>query len=120
MKQYLEMKDDEDQGAVTAIMKSLEKRWAVADQEVFIAAVVLNPFYRTVPFAQVNQLNNAGIQVLLASLYYRFYNNDAPEEFYTELDEYLNCRGRYLNMNAHCGRMANFAANQVCDLVFVS
>jgi hypothetical protein len=35
----------------TAILESIEKRWAKADQDVFIAAVLLNPFVKASPFS---------------------------------------------------------------------
>ena len=40
------MTDEEDLDAVHAIMESLEEHWAVADQQIFIAAVIVNPFYQ--------------------------------------------------------------------------
>ena len=49
--QYKSMVDPEDMVGCTAIIKSIEAQWATADQEIFIAAVVLNPFYQSTPFA---------------------------------------------------------------------
>ena len=67
------LEDDEDRPRATAIINSIEKRWAAADQEVFIAAVVLNPFFKTIPFANHISLTNAGIHTLLERLWLRFF-----------------------------------------------
>ena len=45
--QYKSMADPEDAMGCAAIMDSIEARWATADQEIFIAAVILNPFYKS-------------------------------------------------------------------------
>ncbi|GLB43960.1 putative protein of unknown function (DUF 659) [Lyophyllum shimeji] len=51
--QYRAMTDEDDAVGCNAIVQSIERRWAKADQEVFIAAVILNPLYQTTPFAQL-------------------------------------------------------------------
>ncbi|KIJ07418.1 hypothetical protein PAXINDRAFT_90413, partial [Paxillus involutus ATCC 200175] len=45
--QYKSMSEPEDTKAVSAIIQSIERRWAKCDQEILIAAVVINPFYKT-------------------------------------------------------------------------
>lgn len=60
--QYQKMQTDaDDVAACASIIASIEKQWAVSDQEIFVAAVLLNPFYRNTPFAPLSFLNNAGI-----------------------------------------------------------
>jgi hypothetical protein len=44
MMQYRNMTDEEDLDAANAIMESLERRWAVADQQIFIASIILTLF----------------------------------------------------------------------------
>jgi hypothetical protein len=45
--QYQSMTDPDDvKGCTATIIKSIEAHWATANQEIFIAAVVLNPFYQ--------------------------------------------------------------------------
>ncbi|KZP34710.1 hypothetical protein FIBSPDRAFT_971865, partial [Athelia psychrophila] len=95
MMQYRAMTDEADLDASAAIMESIEKRWAVADQEVFMATVIVNPFYQTRPFALLHYFNNAGVARLLGNLWLRFYSHEAPREFYSELTAYLTHRGRY-------------------------
>jgi hypothetical protein len=63
--QYQSMTHPEDVEGCTAIIESIEACWATADQEIFIAAVVLNPFYQSMLFAPLQFLTNAGIQSML-------------------------------------------------------
>jgi hypothetical protein len=46
MMQYQQLTDEEDLDAAAAIMKSLEWHWAVANQQIFITAVIVSPFYQ--------------------------------------------------------------------------
>ena len=88
-------RDVDDLVGCTAIINSLEKRWLAADQTVFIATVIINPIFRTTPFAPHPRFINARIKSLLASLYSRFFQSDAPNAFYTELHDYLMGSGQY-------------------------
>jgi hypothetical protein len=104
---YREMKDAEDLDGCRAIIESIERRWKKADQDVFIAAVILNPFYCTAPFAPLDFLNNAGIHALLNRLWVRFYgqgNNgqQPPPDFHTHITEYLNSSGYFKNLKSQC------------------
>jgi len=110
------MDDDDDIHGCRAVMASIERRWAVADQQIFIAAVVLNPFYQCAPFASHPFLNNAGIHTLLRHLWIRFYTSEPPDDFYSELTEYLTPSGRYINLASHCFRARSEAERKVCLL----
>jgi hypothetical protein len=90
------MTDEEDLDATATIMESLKWHWAVTDQQIFIAAVIVNPFYQGRPFAQLHFLNNNGIHSLLAHLFTRFYQVQAPQDFHAELTEYLTHMGHYV------------------------
>ena len=71
--QYVKLlKDHKDRPGATAIINSIEKWWAAADQEVFIAAVVLNPFFKTTLFTNHISLTNVGIHTLLECLWLHF------------------------------------------------
>jgi len=70
--QYKSMTDVDDVVGCNAIIESIEARWATADQEIFIAAVVLNPFYQSTPFSTLQFLTNAGIYSMLSRLWERF------------------------------------------------
>jgi len=42
---YQAMTDPDDLPGCTAIINSLEKRWSKTDQEIFIATLIMNPFF---------------------------------------------------------------------------
>ncbi|SJL01174.1 uncharacterized protein ARMOST_04492 [Armillaria ostoyae] len=61
-----------------ALLSSIERRWGKSDQEVFIAAVVLNPFMKLTPFrltSQTSFLTMAGLNDLFSRLYTRFFTD---------------------------------------------
>lgn len=111
--QYTEMAkaDTEDNVACTAIIKSIETRWSKADQEVFIAAVVVNPFYQNTPFAPLRQLTLHGIQMMLYRLWLRFYKTEPPELLSEQVKEYLTETGLFSDLKTIRG-MAQIAAER--------
>ncbi|KAI6015981.1 hypothetical protein EDC04DRAFT_2903503 [Pisolithus marmoratus] len=91
----------DDEVMITAIMDSLEKHWSKSDQEVFIAAVILNPVYKARPFSRINKFTNAGIYLLLVKLWKHFYHGmDPPVELQREMMDYLQGLGDYEGMDA--------------------
>ncbi|KAH7919498.1 hypothetical protein BV22DRAFT_1090514, partial [Leucogyrophana mollusca] len=44
----------QDHDLIAVIIASLETRWSKCDQDIFIAAVILNPLYKIEPFAQLS------------------------------------------------------------------
>ena len=91
----------------TAIINSIEKRWAKAEQEVFIATVVLNPFIKVTPFSSQSEfLAPANILMLLKHLYSRFFSVTEQEDklkvnmmqLYSNLDEYFKGTGICKNL----------------------
>lgn len=111
------MKDPDDADAVDAIISSIEKRWAVADQEVFIACLIVNPFYQTRPFAKLYHFNNSGVSMLLGRLWKRFYEAEPSFEFYEEVKEYLNHTDRYKDLANQCARQQHTAEAKVCLII---
>jgi hypothetical protein len=85
----------EEKTMIQAIIDSLEKRWSKCDQDVFLAAVILNPLYRIKPFARIRKFTNAGVIALLVKLWDRFYSNIPHELFRKEVLEYLEGHGDY-------------------------
>lgn len=90
--------EGDDSAGIKAILDSIESRWAKCDQEVFIAAVILNPIYKTAPFANLPILNLAGIYALLCRLWKQFYGTTPPATLWTELKDYIDNRGAYENL----------------------
>ena len=97
------MTDPDDLPGCTAIINSLEKRWSKTDQEIFIATLILNPFYGRTPLAQSSHFNNAGITALLDQVWRRvFKTDDVPVEFYNQLHDYLNKSGEFSRLYFTC------------------
>ncbi|KAG9308840.1 hypothetical protein JVU11DRAFT_11470 [Chiua virens] len=104
MMQYKSLLDPEDIEAVAVIIDSIERRWVKCDQEIFIATVVLNPFYKTTPFSCIPALNNANIRTLLECLYVRFFCSDPPPKFNDQLIHYLQEAGEFNTLRVRCER----------------
>ena len=99
--QYQKManSDVEDQAGCTAIIASLERRWLKADQELFIGAVLLNPFFRTSPFAPHPALNIAGVYTIIGLLWTRFYDTAPPDVLNLHIGEYLAGSGFFKHLD---------------------
>ncbi|KAL1672232.1 ribonuclease H-like domain-containing protein [Schizophyllum commune] len=75
-----------------AVHKSLEKRWKKIDQDIFILAVVFNPYIRTACFASESPFCRTGtIRQLVIKCYKRIFNtsNEPNTEFRSALSDYL-------------------------------
>lgn len=108
--QDLKLKDPANIPGCTAILDSIEKRWAKADQDVFVAAVLLNPFVKVAAFAaRVPFLTRAGVLELMKRLYRRFFS---VTESATQLDQHLlqlnSNLEDYLNGTGICESMGQY------------
>ncbi|KAH9884320.1 ribonuclease H-like domain-containing protein [Cubamyces lactineus] len=103
--------DDTQQIITDAVTASLEKRWDKSDQDVFIAAVILNPFIRTQPFRQLPELfTPAAIYLLLERLWTRFYpETSVPDDFYTSVKSYLSEDGQFATLSKTMTAVTNAA-----------
>jgi hypothetical protein len=96
--QYRNM--DENKDMQIAILSSLEKCWAKADQEVFIAAVLINPLFRVLPFHQLDFLNRSGIHALFTWLWKHFYPGSSPSfDFITHIFDFIDGTGLFLELD---------------------
>lgn len=116
---YQQMTEEGDRAASMSIINSLEKHWAAADQDIFIAAVLVNPFFRAEPFYRHSRFVVSGIIELLGRLYARFFREEPPQTFGAELRDYLTANGQYSELHATCHRHKLLAKKQVC-FVFIS
>ena len=86
---------------------AIEARWRKADQEVFIVAIILNPFHKTRPFKPIQQTTLGAIYAMLDRLWRQFFSNSQgnaeapPPELWTELNDYLHNRGRFQELDAN-------------------
>ncbi|KAE9395217.1 hypothetical protein BT96DRAFT_1044832 [Gymnopus androsaceus JB14] len=74
----------------TAVLNSLESQWKKCDQEVLIAAVLLNPFMES-PFSQsLHYFNRAGVLTLFTRLYAQFFTRGNEDYSSTLIFRNLN------------------------------
>ena len=116
--QYQRITDEPDHIASTSIIARLEKRWMAADQDIFIATVIVNPFFQAIPFGRHPRFVVAGIIELLECLYTRFFKEVPPFRFGSELCEYLTATGQYSALHAMCLRHKTTMEEQVCSTLF--
>jgi hypothetical protein len=85
-----------DEAVQNKILGSLEKRWAAADQDVFIAAVVLNPYIRNRWFATgVQELTPVGLLGIVKRVCARVFREEPEIEFSEAFMDYLQQRGEF-------------------------
>ncbi|KAL1739125.1 ribonuclease H-like domain-containing protein [Schizophyllum fasciatum] len=87
-----------DPSICAAVQKSLEKRWKKIDQDIFILAVIFNPYIRTACFASTSPFCRPGrIRQLVTKCYKRIFNTTLEPniEFTTALTDYLNGVGSW-------------------------
>lgn len=114
---YSNLTETEDAEGCNAIMASIEKRWAKADQEIFICSLILNPFIQTKAFGPLEFLTNAGIQGMIGKLWKRVFKSDtSPDELHLQLREYLDHTGMFKTLEHECLIEANQSERQVRKL----
>ncbi len=72
------------------VKASLEKRWAAADQDVFIAGVVMNPYIRNSCFSgKVQELTPIGLFTIIKRVCERVLRVETNNDFYAAFMDYL-------------------------------
>lgn len=80
---------------VTAILNSIEKRWAKADQDLHIAAFFLNPYLNNKLLNQ-SQLSAAVLMGILRRLYQRLFQvTDTPSDLMDSIYKYHTRTGLF-------------------------
>lgn len=87
-----------DRDSCEAIVGSIEKRWANADQGPFIASILLNPLHKITPFRPHPSFSLANIHSLIRSLFVRFFPEETSPWLFDSLSDYLEGRGTFLPM----------------------
>ncbi|KAI0084021.1 ribonuclease H-like domain-containing protein, partial [Irpex rosettiformis] len=83
------------------ICNSINTRWEASDQDVFIAAVILNPTHKIRPFRKSSWFSVPLITILMCRLYSRFFEDVAPRELLEEVADYLHDKGIYSGMKLY-------------------
>ena len=121
--EYTDLRDRRggDQVACNAILSSLEKRWANTDQDVFIAAVILNPFFKHMPFKPLSCFQPANVYNLFKTLWKRFFFGDqAPVTLYQNVIDYLRETGDFLTLEAARAASLNISERKVMCFIIVN
>ena len=95
---YSNLNLEEDAETREQVLASLEKRWAAADQDPFIAAVVLNPFLRgdlRNLFGKHVSLTPIGLCNMLKRLLSRVFKMNADADFQAAFMDYYNGRNEF-------------------------
>lgn len=77
-----QLSDPDDESVREAVTGTIDERWMKADQDVFIAAMILHPAYMTRPFRKDPTtgvfFSVANIFTLMSRLYHRFFHTLPP------------------------------------------
>ena len=96
------------------IQGSLEKRWAKADQDVFILAIFLNPYIRRQPFSCV-ALTHANIYEIAARLLTCIFDQQPDLEFLKAFKDYMNDTGDFSSQIMGLDMMKKLYDERVCE-----
>ncbi|KAG1802172.1 uncharacterized protein HD556DRAFT_1228363 [Suillus plorans] len=114
---YSRIGDESDLVARNAVLESAERRWAQVDQEVFIAAVIVDPLYKDKPFSNIPLTTCAGLMSLFSRLWTRFYGGTPPLELFTDLDNYLKSLPEFQPLDIYTRILVSCANDQVICLL---
>ena len=86
-----ESSSDHETHCAMAVLQSLEKRWAEADQDIFITALILNVFVgrtRLCFASDVKAWKNHGLFKTIKRVYHRLFGKSPPAAILEEFNEY--------------------------------
>ncbi|KDQ55684.1 hypothetical protein JAAARDRAFT_208479 [Jaapia argillacea MUCL 33604] len=107
---FRKLPDADDQAIQIAVIKSLELRWSKCDQDVFIASVVLNPFYRISVFKTTHIFTLAGLSALITRLWIRFFPAiSTPTSLIKDFTAYMLGKDEYADMKDYAANIAQQA-----------
>ncbi|KAI0083543.1 hypothetical protein BDY19DRAFT_900168, partial [Irpex rosettiformis] len=99
-----------DKQIAEAVCNSINRRWEASDQDVFIAAVILNPTHKTRPFAKSSWFGAGLVTVLISRLWQRIFGSPEPSGLQKETEEYLADEGVYFSMRMYWNKHMESAA----------
>lgn len=99
------------------ILGSLEKRWAAADQDIFILAIFLNPYIRRCCFSTA-ALSHADIYDMAEHVYRRVFEEDPGLDFLRAFMDYYNEEGEYSYDRMKLNMLKAKFDTEVCDFAF--
>ncbi|KAI0069449.1 hypothetical protein K474DRAFT_1182193 [Panus rudis PR-1116 ss-1] len=117
------LSDPSEASVRTAVTETIDDRWMKADQDVFIAAIILHPDYMTKPFRKDPSagifFSPVNVYTLMARLYHRFFREPPPRSLLDEVRDYLEHRGRYSGFAALFAQLEEqsfYDIAEVCEI----
>ena len=96
------------------VLDSLEKRWAKIDQDVFLMAIVLNPYLRLSRFNRENPyLTEASMWTVFRRVYTRMLGEQPNHELSNTFTEYVHSLGEWSNESMSLEVVSACAAKDV-------
>jgi hypothetical protein len=106
-----------DSTVCTAILASLEKRWAKADQSTFILAVILNPYIHASTFSTTSPYRTFDkLWELVDITFVRFYSVHPDTEFRVAFSHYIHGTGDWNDEKMGLAVLQAAADHEVCHL----
>lgn len=97
------------------ILASLEKRWAQADQDIFIVAVFLNPYIRKHIFNPA-AVTESSLFSVVERVFERVFNRRADLDLLKAFTDYAKGTEEFSDREMHLDQMAEMHAQEVCGL----
>ncbi|KAF7794103.1 hypothetical protein EIP86_005233, partial [Pleurotus ostreatoroseus] len=108
-----EFRDQDEASMRIAMLAAIEARWEKVDQDVFIGAVILNPFHRTRPFKPLQIFTVGGTFTLLERLWKRFFpRQELPISFWREVKDYLSQADDFTQMQSYAKQISHDAESR--------
>jgi len=102
-----------------AVIKSLEKRWAAADQEVFIVAVFLNPYIRRQCFSRA-VLTDGELYNMVARVFERLLGQRPDLDLFKAFMDYSKGHGEFSDDRMSLEMMTKLFATEVSAQTYYS
>ena len=94
------------------IIGSLEKRWAKADQEVFILAVSFSPYIRQQPYSH-SALTHAHLYDMASRVFKWIYNENPNLDFLKAFEDYFDNRNEFLSARMELDMMKSMYESHI-------
>ena len=119
--QFSEFKETDERSMRATMLSAIESRWLKVDQDVFVAALILNPFHKISAFQPLHFLTTGGVYGLMRRLWVRFYGTEPTTDLWRNVRDYLENTGEYATMKSYIGPIRADAESRVrlCSLRFL-
>ena len=99
------------------VVRSIEKRWAKVNQDIYITAVFLNPFIRARIF-HPSALTNSALLSIVERVYEKLLRTSSNTDFMAAFLDYKDEKGEFTRDAMHLQNMADRSEAEVCSAVY--